>query len=162
MDQQGLPAFQEIRRIMIGKYNNSNAFTLIELIVVLVIITIGAVISIPRITTGIDSARFRGAVSDVVTFLRNTHMDAILERKDISVSVDLKENALIRDDNQFFSIPSDLLLNPTITDNYKTSKYTFYSNGRGTGPRIEFVDSSERKAVIYVDLISGLTGSKLE
>ncbi len=141
---------------------NSNAFTLIELIVLLVIITIGSVISIPRITTGIDSAKFRGSVSDVVTFLRNAHLDAVLKRKDINVTIDYKENALIRDDDQLFSIPPDLLLDPTVTDNYKTSKFTFYNNGRGTGPRMEFVDRSERRAVVYVDLISGLAGSEFE
>lgn len=162
MDQQGISAFREDRGIMIEKCENSNAFTLIELVVILVIITIGAVISIPRIKTGIDSVRFRGAVSDVVTFLRNAHLDAVLERKDISVSVDHKENTMIRDDDQLFYIPPDLLIKPTVTDNSKPSKYTFYNNGRGTGPRMEFVDSSERKAVVYVDLISGLAGSKFE
>lgn len=141
---------------MTEKYRNSAAFTLIELIIVLVIITIGAVISIPRITTGIDSAKFRGAVSEVVTFLRNAHLAAVLERKDISVSVDYKENILIRDDEQLFNIPPDIILSPVKTDDYEIAKYTFYNNGRGTGPRIEFVDGSERKATVYVDLISGL------
>lgn len=140
---------------MTEKYRNSDAFTLIELIVVLVIITIGAVISVPRITTGIDSAKFRGAVSEVVTFLRNAHLAAVLERKDISVSVDYKENTLIRDDEQLFNIPSDIILSPVETDD-EIAKYTFYNNGRGTGPRMEFVDGSERKATVYVDLISGL------
>lgn len=140
---------------MTEKYRNSDAFTLIELIIVLVVITIGAVISVPRITTGIDSAKFRSAVSEVVTFLRNTHLAAVLERRDISVSVDYKENILIRDDEQLFNIPSDIILSPVKTDD-EIAKYTFYNNGRGTGPRMEFVDGSERKATVYVDLISGL------
>ncbi len=141
---------------MTRKYKKTDAFTLIELIVVLVIITIFAVISIPRITTGIDSAKFRGAVSEVVAFLRNTHLDAMLERKDINISVDYTENVLIRDDDQIFNIPHDLLLIPTKTGDYEVEKYTFYNNGRGTGPRMEFMGSSERKATVYVDLISGL------
>jgi len=138
------------------KYRNTEAFTLIELIIVLVIITIGAVISIPRITTGIDSARFRGAVSEVVAFLRNAHLEAVLERKNISISLDYEENTLVRDDEQLFRIPPDIILNPMETDDYEIAKYTFYNNGRGRGPRMEFVDSSERKATVYVDLISGL------
>ena len=141
---------------MTEKYRNSDAFTLIELIIVLVIITIGAVISVPRITTGIDSAKFRGAVSEVVTFLRNAHLDAVLERKDISVSLDYEENTLIRDDEQLFNIPPDIILSPVKTDDYEITKYTFYNNGRGTGPRMEFVGRSERKATVYVDLLSGL------
>ncbi len=141
---------------MIEKYRNPDAFTLIELIIVLAIITIGAVISIPRITTGIDSAKFRGAVSEVVTFLRNAHLDAVLERKNISVSLDYEENTLVRDDEQFFNIPPHIILNPVKTDDYEIAKYTFYNNGRGTGPRMELLGSNERTAIVYVDLISGL------
>lgn len=147
---------------MAEKYRNTNAFTLIELIIVLVIITIGAVISMPRITTGIDSAKFRGAVSEVVAFLRDAHLDALLERRNISVSVDFKENTLIRDDEQLFNIPPYIILSPIETDDYEIAKYTFYNNGRGTGPRMELVDSSERKAIVYVDLISGLAKYDLD
>ncbi len=141
---------------MTEKYRNTAAFTLIELIIVLVIITIGAVISIPRISTGIDSAKFRGAVSEVVTFLRDAHLDAVLERRNISVSLDYEENALVRDDEQLFCMPPDIILNPVETDDYEVAKYTFYNNGRGTGPRMEILGSNERTATIYVDLISGL------
>jgi prepilin-type N-terminal cleavage/methylation domain-containing protein len=141
---------------MINKYRNSRAFTLIELLVVLVIITIGAVISVPRITTGIDSAKFRNAVSEVVTYLRNAHLDAILERKDITVSIDHEENVLKRNDDQLFTMPPDIILNPLVIDDNQVVKFTFYNNGRGTGPRVEFVGRNERKATVYVDLISGL------
>ncbi|MBT7350087.1 prepilin-type N-terminal cleavage/methylation domain-containing protein [candidate division WWE3 bacterium] len=141
---------------MVNKYSNSRAFTLIELLVVLVIITIGAVISVPRITTGIDASKFRNAVSEVVTYLRNSHLDAILERKDITVSIDYEENVLKRDDNQLFSIPPDIVLNPLVINDNQNVKFTFYNNGRGTGPRMEFIGSNERKATVYVDLLSGL------
>ena len=141
---------------MINKHRNSSAFTLIELLVVLVIITIGAVISVPRITTGIDSAKFRNAVSGVVTYLRNVHLDAILERKDITVSIDYEENVLKRNDDQLFTMPPDIILNPVVIDDNQMVKFTFYNNGRGTGPRVEFLGSNERKATVYVDRISGL------
>ena len=141
---------------MINKCNDCRAFTLIELLVVLVIITIGAAVSVPRITTGIDASKFRNAVSEVVTYLRNSHLDAILERKDITVSIDYQENVLKRDDDQIFSIPPDIVLNPLVIDDKQIVKFTFYNNGRGTGPRIEFIGSNERKATVYVDLLSGL------
>ena len=141
---------------MTNKCNDCRAFTLIELLVVLVIITIGAAISVPRITTGIDASKFRNAVSEVVTYLRNSHLDAILERKKIIVSIDYEENVLRRDDDQIFSIPPDIVLNPLVIDDKQIVKFTFYNNGRGTGPRIEFIGSNERKATVYVDLISGL------
>lgn len=145
-----------------AKCRNTHAFTLIELIVVLVIITIGAGISIPRITAGIGAARFRGAVSEVVTFLRDVHLDAVVERRNISISVDYKENSLLKDGVQMFKIPPDIIVNPAETDDYQTAKFTFYNNGRGTGPRMEFVDSNERMATVYVDLISGLAKCDLK
>jgi len=141
---------------MIHRRCNSRAFTLIELLVVLVIITIGAVISVPRITTGIDSAKFRNAVSEVVTYLRNAHLDAILERRDIIISIDFKENILKRDDEQLFTIPPDIVPNPLVIDDNRVVRFIFYDNGRGTGPKVEFMGSNERKATVYVDLISGL------
>jgi general secretion pathway protein H len=141
---------------MANKCGDCRAFTLIELLVVLVIISIGAAISVPRITTGIDASKFRNAVSEVVTYLRNSHLDAILERKDITVSIDYEENVLKRDDDQIFSIPPDIVLNPLVIDDKQIVKFTFYNNGRGTGPRIEFIGSNERKATVYVDLLSGL------
>jgi general secretion pathway protein H len=141
---------------MTNKCGDCRAFTLIELLVVLVIITIGAAISVPRITTGIDASKFRNAVSEVVTYLRNSHLDAILERKNITVSIDYEENVLKRDDDQIFSIPPDIVLNPLVIDDKQIVKFTFYNNGRGTGPRIEFIGSNERKATVYVDLLSGL------
>ncbi len=146
---------------MSRKYRNPSAFTLIELIIVLVIITISAVISIPRVTTGIESARFRGATSEVVTFLRNAHLDAVLGQKDISVAVDYTENTLKRDDDQLFYLPPEIIFRPTEIDGHKAPKYTFFNNGRGTGPRIELMGSNERMAIVYVDLISGLAKCEL-
>lgn len=141
---------------MIKSFNDQNAFTLIELIVVVVIIAISAVISVPRISTGIDAAKFRNAVSEVVSFLRNTHLDAVLERKDIVVTIGYEDNILKRDDDQLFNIPDDIALNSAETDHGQAAKYTFYNNGRGTGPRMKFFGNHERKATVYVDLISGL------
>jgi general secretion pathway protein H len=141
---------------MINKHNSYRAFTLIELLIILVIITIGAVISVPRITTGIDSSKFRNAVSEVVTYLRNTHLDAILANKDIIVSIDYEENVLKRNDDQLFNIPPDIALNPLVIDDNQIVKFTFYNNGRGTGPRVGFLGSNKRKATVYVDLLSGL------
>ncbi len=131
------------------------------MIVVLVIISISAVISVPRITTGIDTARFRHSISDVVSFLRNTHLDAILERKDIVVYIDYEDNTLKSNNDQFFNIPLDIVLNSVEFKDNQVAKYTFYSNGRGTGPRMEFLGNNEKKATVFVDLISGLAKFEL-
>ncbi len=138
------------------KYNNADSFTLIEIIIVLVIVTIIGMISIPRVTTGIETARFRSAISELVTFLRNTHLEAVLERKDLDVIVDFEENILKRDDNKLFNLPPEIILKPEERDSYDAMKYTFFYNGRGTGPKIHLIGSNERKAIVYVDSLSGL------
>jgi hypothetical protein len=61
-----------------------------------------------------------------------------------------------------FSIPSDIVLNPLVIDDNQVVKFTFYNNGRGTGPRVEFMGRNERKATVYVDLISGLAKYDLD
>jgi len=141
---------------MVNSKSNSSAFTLIELLIVLAIITIGAVVSVPRVTAGIETARFRNGVSEVVTYLRNTHLEAILENKNISVSIDYKENMFQRSDDQLFALPSDIILDPTLIDNKQVKEFTFYKNGRGSGPKVGFIGRNERKATVYVDLLSGL------
>ncbi len=146
---------------MIRTYREPNAFTLIELIVVVVIISISAVISIPRITTGIEAAKFRHAISEVVSFLRKTHLEAILERKDIIVTIDYDDNTLKRNDDQLFNIPNDIVLNVAGIVDDQLARYTFYNNGRGGGPRLKFLGNHEREATVYVDLISGLAKYEL-
>ncbi|MFQ5964110.1 MAG: prepilin-type N-terminal cleavage/methylation domain-containing protein [Candidatus Scalinduaceae bacterium] len=141
---------------MIEKDRNANSFTLIEVIIVLVIVTVVGMISIPRVTNAIESARFRGAISKLITFLRNTHLEAVLTRKDMDVTVDFEENILKRNDGQLFILPPEIILKPEEIDDYDMMKYTFFNNGRGTGPKIQLIGSNERKATVYVDSLSGL------
>ncbi len=141
---------------MINKYSNSKAFTLIELLIVLVIISIGAVITVPRLSTGIGASKFRNSVSEVVTYLRNTHLYAIVPKRNIIVSLDYEANDLRRNNDTLFNVPPDIVINPVVIDDVKVTRFTFYNNGRGTGPRVGFIDSNERKATVYVDLLSGI------
>lgn len=134
--------------------NDTGSFTLIELIIALVIIAIVCVISIPRVTTGIESGKFRKAVSEYVTYLRKTHLEAIVSRKDIEINFNLTENTLIRDDGGTFNLPPDVIFDQN--DVSEGSKYTFFYNGRGTGPDIHLLGIDERKALVSVDLLSGL------
>ncbi len=141
---------------MIKKCSSTDSFTLIEIIVVLVIISISSVILIPRITTGIELAKFRKASTEVIGFLRKAHLDAIEGRKDIDVTVDFKENALKRDDDQLYSLPSEIILKPEDPGDYNTATFSFFYNGRGAGPEIQLIGRDERMATIHVDLLSGL------
>lgn len=141
---------------MIKKCVNTGSFTLVEIIVVLVILSISVAIFIPRVTSGIESAKFREAVTELVSFLRKTHLNAIKNRKDINVTVDFKENILKSDDDKLFSLPSGIILKPETSDDYDNARYSFFYNGRGSGPEIHLIGYNEREAIIYVDSLSGL------
>jgi len=138
------------------KCSSTGSFTLIEIIVVLVIISISSVILIPRITTGFELAKFRKTSTEVIGFLRKAHLDAIEGRKDIDVTVDFKENTLIRDDGQLYPLPPEIILKTEGPDDHNTAAFSFFYNGRGAGPEIQLIGRNERMATIHVDLLSGL------
>ncbi|MDR4498135.1 MAG: prepilin-type N-terminal cleavage/methylation domain-containing protein [Candidatus Scalindua sp.] len=141
--------------------NREDSFTLVEILIVLAIVTIVGVATVPRISTALDTVRFRGTVSGLVTFLRNAHLEAILKRKETVVTINFKENTLKIDDDKQFTLPSQMTLEPEKEDSHESMKYRFFYNGRGSGPRIHVIGKNKRKAVVFVDLLSGLSGFDL-
>lgn len=141
---------------MIKKCGNTGSFTLVEIIVVLVIISVSVAIFVPKVATGIESAKFRSAINELVSFLRKIHLNAIKNRKDINVTVDFKENTLKSDDHKLYKMPSGIILTPEDSDDYDNARYSFFYNGRGSGPEIRLIGYNEREAIIYVDSLSGL------
>lgn len=148
--------------MMNRRYHNSSSFTLIELIIVLAIVAIIGIIVVPRVTTGIESMKFRETVTEYITFLRNSHLDAILSRKDMNVKVNLESNILERDDGEELHLSPEIILSPKNPDGYGIAKYVFFYNGRGSGPEIFLIGNNERKALIYIDSLSGLARYNLD
>ncbi len=144
--------------ITMRRRNSEDSFTLVEVLVVLAIVAVIGVATVPRITAAIETVRFRGAVSDLIAFLRNTHLEAMLQRKNLDITIDLKNNSLKIDDDRHFVLPKEMALTLEEQINTETMKYQFFSNGRGTGPKISIQGKNERKATVYVDLLSGLAG----
>ncbi len=64
---------------------NKKGVTLIELIIVMVIIAIGATLVIPSIGSWIPTYRLRGATRDIVSTLRTAQMKAISMNTDYQV-----------------------------------------------------------------------------
>jgi prepilin-type N-terminal cleavage/methylation domain-containing protein len=142
--------------------NRENSFTLVEILVVLAIIAVIGVATVPRITVVIDTVRFRGAVSELITFLRKAHLEAMLQRTNLEIVIDFKNNSLKIDDDRQVVLPTEMALEPIEQSDSETMKYRFYYNGRGTGPEINILGKNERKATVYVDLLSGLAGYDLQ
>ncbi|GJQ57741.1 MAG: hypothetical protein SCALA701_05420 [Candidatus Scalindua sp.] len=143
---------------MMRRRDGADAFTLVEVLVVLAIVAVVGVATVPRITTAIDTVRFRGTVSELVTFLRNAHLEAILQRKNLDIAIDFKKNSLTIDDDRHFVLPEEMGLEPEEQGNSEAMTYRFFYNGRGSGPLINILGKNERKATVSVDLLSGLAG----
>ena len=143
-------------------WSRQDSFTLVEILIVLAIVTIVGIATVPRITTSLDTVKFRGTVSGLVTFLRNAHLEAILGRKENVVTINFMENTLKIDEDKQFILPPEMTLEPEKKDGHESMKYRFFYNGRGTGPRIYVIGKNKRKAVVFVDLLSGLSGFDLK
>ncbi|MCP5007399.1 MAG: prepilin-type N-terminal cleavage/methylation domain-containing protein [Planctomycetes bacterium] len=136
--------------------NRVGAFTLVEVLVVLAIIAVIGVATVPRIAAAIDTVKFRGVVSELITFMRKSHLEAILQKKNIEITIDFENNSLKTDGDKQFVLPPEMTLELAEQSDSETAKYRFFYNGRGTGPQINVLGKNERKATMYVDLLSGL------
>jgi len=66
--------------------NRNKGITLVELVIVMVIIAIGAVLMVPNIGAWLPNYRLRSATRDIVSTLRTAQMKAISTQTDYRVS----------------------------------------------------------------------------
>jgi len=74
---------------------NKKGVTLIELIVVLVIIAIGAVLIAPNIGGWVPRYRLRSATRDIVSTMRDAHMKAVANRMQYQVNFNVGTDSYI-------------------------------------------------------------------
>jgi prepilin-type N-terminal cleavage/methylation domain-containing protein len=84
-----LTKIHDFIKIKGGNIMNKKGVTLIELIVVLVIIAIGAILTIPNMGPWIQSYRLRGATRDITSNLRVAQMKAVSNNLNYQVSFDV-------------------------------------------------------------------------
>jgi len=78
------------------KKMNQKGITIIELVVVMVIIAIGAVLLVPNIGTWLPNYRLRSATRDVVSTLRTAQMKAVSTNSPYGVGFDANSCQLYR------------------------------------------------------------------
>ncbi|MBF0475992.1 MAG: GspH/FimT family pseudopilin [Deltaproteobacteria bacterium] len=170
-----------IRTSLTGRALKTDArgFTLLETIIVLIIISIGALLVVPRLASAIDQARFQAAVRKAAAFLRQARVRAIEQGRPCKVDVTLSEGKFAVNVPERSSTASELnetngppLL--TLPDEVKVEKedgsrsgrsqnnsgtsdvaITFFPWGNSSGGRLMFVDKDDRRGYIDVDPISG-------
>jgi prepilin-type N-terminal cleavage/methylation domain-containing protein len=75
---------------------NRRGFTLIELVVVMVIIAIGALLLVPNLGAWLPNFRLRGATRDIVSTMRVAQMKAVSNNTQYRVNLDDAEIGVAR------------------------------------------------------------------
>lgn len=138
----------------------ARGFTLIEILVVLSIMAIGAAIVIPMVSgSGATTGELKAAAREIAAGLRLARSEAVTTRRETTVTLDLearkfrvaaggREVALPpKVDLKLFTAQSDL-------QDEKRGAIRFFPDGGSNGGRVT-VSSGERKYEVDVDWLTG-------
>jgi general secretion pathway protein H len=133
--------------------------TLLELLIVLAIMALGAAIVIPMLGSGVSNTELRSAARQLASGLRLARSEAVAQRREtflvldvagrrFKVDRDVQEHALNKDiELKLFTAQKDLV-------DEKVGSIRFYPDGGSNGGRIT-VASRERKYEVDVDWLTG-------
>ena len=134
--------------------------TMIEILVVLSIMAIGAAIVVPMIGgTGASSGDLRSAARQIAAGLRHARSEAIAQRRETVLTLDLEKRSFrVAQEPRDIALPSkvELKLFTAQSDlvNEKQGAIRFFPDGGSNGGRIT-VASGERKFDVDVDWLTG-------
>jgi len=144
---------------------NKKGITLIELIIVMVIIAIGAVLFTPNIGAWIPNYRLRGATRDIVSTMRIAQMKAVSNNKDYQVSFDPGARTYLLqrdsggvwiDDGTVQTLPYGIMFDTNFADN----KALFRPNSTSNGGSVFLTNPKGAQRTITVVLSTGRTTIK--
>ena len=144
---------------------HEGGFSLFELIVVLVLLSLVAAVILPSFTTGMQGIRLNTAARDMVTKLRQARSRAIAEQRVFRVAFGSPEQEeftySITDDYgvevEKIELPRGFKL---ILDSEVEPVVSFYPNGRSSGFQLLIQNPREYKLAVEVDRISGLAKAR--
>ena len=136
--------------------SNKKGVTLIELVVVMAIIAIGAVLTIPNMRPWIQSYRLRGAARDITSILRTAQMKAVSNNMEYQVSFTgntyiLRRDSLgiLIDEGATQTLPTGISIAPPANN-----PLTFRPNSSSNGGTI-VLDNTKTQRSITVSPITG-------
>ena len=134
--------------------------TMIEILVVLSIMAIGAAIVVPMIGgTGASSGDLRSAARQIAAGLRHARSEAIAQRRETVLTLDLEKRSFrVAQEPREIALPSkvELKLFTAQSDlvNERQGAIRFFPDGGSNGGRVT-VASGERKYEVDVDWLTG-------
>jgi len=134
-------------------------FTLLEILIVLSIMALGAALVIPTFGSGVSNTELKGAARDLAAGMRLARSEAIATRQETLVTLDIEsKNFTVAKDTRthvmpkgiefkLFTAQSDLV-------NDKVGSIRFFPDGGSNGGRVT-IASGERKYEVDVDWLTG-------
>jgi len=130
---------------------NKKGVTLLELIVVMAIIAIGAVLTVPNLGPWMANYRLRGATRDITSNLRTAQMKAVSNNVDYQVLFDgmartyiLRRNtgAVWVDEGVTQTLPTGILIVPPVNN-----PLTFSPNSSSNGGTIQLTNTRNTRTI---------------
>ncbi|HET7873908.1 MAG TPA: GspH/FimT family pseudopilin [Methylomirabilota bacterium] len=142
----------------------SPGFTLIELVIVLFVLALGATVVVPAVGRGVDSVRGRAEVAGVAAFLRAAREQAVTRGEPHEVRLDPAARALLLVSGGARTVRSTRQLSPgfEITPDVPGgTAVAFYPQGLSSGGSFSIRAPGARPYIVSVDPLTGRVSSRL-
>jgi general secretion pathway protein H len=134
-------------------------FTLLEILIVLSIMALGAALVIPTFGSGVSNTELKGAARDLAAGMRLARSEAVATRQETLVTLDIDgKNFSVATDPRKHDMPkgAEFKLYTAQADlvNDKVGSIRFFPDGGSNGGRVT-IASGERKYEVDVDWLTG-------
>lgn len=141
------------------RWRRAPGFTLLELLIVLMLMGLIAAMTVPSFSGGVSTTQLRSAAREVAAGLRLARDQAIAQRADAVLELDLTARAFrVLPDPRLHALPSgiDVKLFTAQSDlvSDRVGAIRFYPDGGSNGGRVTLA-AGERKYDIDVDWLTG-------
>jgi general secretion pathway protein H len=142
---------------LVGK--NSRGFTLVELIMVLLLISISMAVVIPNISKGLQDHEVRSSALSLAAVARDLRSRALFDGVPQQLVVNLAQNSYLVARTQQVQLPQDVKFASVAGGeavDHDVKRFYFFPNGSNMGGEIVLADSG--KAITYLVRLEPLTG----